>query len=561
MSARSFLARAARAAKRRLRPPRAQQPSAPVRRDSPRQAPVPPLRPFPAGKVIFAVDVVPRVHAGRTASILTKARLFREKAGQESVVVTFYDSSQIEDIAHDFEARGSLVDGVSLASLHDFFPDDTEFSTTIIEHPVDVVGWSHRRDPATGMVEYFENGVHAESRRFDHAGRLIVRDYFNGARTRTRSDEYWPNGVMRRQVFMDLYHGVARQEILFRHDGTPRLNVWWAIDPVTRVRSPERVTIFDADGRGERVLRSYDEVLHACLDSLIGDEPAFLCVEARRIDPWVLTYHRPNVKKIFVLHNAHTRPPYDNVHRIRPIYRPLLEGGADVDAVVFLTEAQRAEAEEHFGKRGHFHVLPHSAPPSQLDPAIGRDPHRIVMMARLDQQKRLPHAIQAFSQIVGEFPGARLEIYGRGADEGALRALIRRLGLTDSVILAGYTESPARVYQSAGVSLLTSAYEGFGLAVLESLSNGCPVISYDLKYGPSDIITHGVNGFLVPNGDIRALAAQLRAYLRDPQLMARMSAAAPQAAEAFSQDAFVARWSALFNELSSEGNPTPQTQP
>lgn len=500
--------------------------------------------------VIFAVDGVPRVHGGRTTSILTKARLFKEKAGKDSILVTLYDSSQIDDLAHEFTERGILSEGLTLASLHDFYPDYTEFTGVVVEHPIEEVGLQHRLNSDKGTYEYFDNGVLIMSKRFDYSGRLIVRDHFNGARTVTQSDEFWPDGSYRRQVFMDLYYGVARQELSFRHDGTLRLNVLWAVNPITRVRSPERVTLFDAEGRPERVLPNYEEILHSCLDELVGDQPAFICCEARRIDPWLLSYHRSNVKKIFVLHNAHIRPPYNRIGQIRPIYRPLLDRRHDVDAVVFLTEAQRADAEAHFGHTDGFYVIPHSAAPAALDPQVVRDPNRIVMMVRLDQQKRLPDAIKAFALVHRDFPACRLEIYGRGPEEAALRTLIESLGLAGSVILAGYTNDPSSVYQSAGLSLLTSAYEGFGLAVLESLNNGCPVVSYDLRYGPSDIISHGQNGFLVTNGDIAALADQIKAVLADPELLHQLSEAAPMAAGAFSEDAFVARWSGLYNTLS-----------
>lgn len=512
---------------------------------------MPPMQPFPPGKVIFVVDGVPRVHGGRTASILTKARLFRAAAGKESTIVTFYDSSQLDDIAHEFAERGLLSEGVSLASLHDFYPDDTDFTGVLVEHLIVEPGLQSRFDPARGTYEYFDNGVLVMSKRFDYAGRLIVRNHFDGARNCTRSDEFWPDGSYRRQVFMDLYHGVPRQELFYRHDGTVRLNVWWAVNSITKVRSPERVTLFDAAGRPERVLSSYDEILHACLDRLVGDDPAFICCEARRIDPWLLSYSRPNVKKMFLLHNAHIRPPYDNISEIRPIYRQVLERRDDVDAVVFLTEAQRADAEAHFGHCEHFHVVAHSAAPVALDPEIVRDPNLIVMMVRLDQQKRLSDAVTAFARVHLEFPSSRLVIYGRGPEEMALRTLVNRLNLTGSVTLAGFTSNPNRVYQSAGLSLLTSAYEGFGLAVLESLNNGCPVVAYDLRYGPSDIISHGQNGFLVPNGDIDALAAQMRSVLGDRALMKQLSAAAPHAAKAFSEEAFVSKWSNLYNMLSS----------
>jgi poly(glycerol-phosphate) alpha-glucosyltransferase len=117
----------------------------------------------------------------------------------------------------------------------------------------------------------------------------------------------------------------------------------------------------------------------------------------------------------------------------------------------------------------------------------------------------------------------------------------------------GYTTDPSGVYRRASLSLLTSRYEGFGLVVAESLAHGCPVVSYDLKYGPADIIADGVDGFLVPSGDVKGLARRIVEVLSDDGLHGSLSEAALRAAARFSPDAFVARWSKLFNDLDAKG--------
>jgi len=89
--------------------------------------------------------------------------------------------------------------------------------------------------------------------------------------------------------------------------------------------------------------------------------------------------------------------------------------------------------------------------------------------------------------------------------------------------------------------------------LLESLANGCPVVSYDIKYGPSDVVRDGVNGFLVPPRARRAMAARVVELLTDTELRRRMSAAAREIGTEFSEQAFVARWSALFADLDAEG--------
>ena len=60
-------------------------------------------------------------------------------------------------------------------------------------------------------------------------------------------------------------------------------------------------------------------------------------------------------------------------------------------------------------------------------------------------------------------------------------------------------------FQHATASLLTSQYEGFGMTIMESIHNGCPVVSYDVRYGPSELIIDGENGLLIDAGDDRLL--------------------------------------------------------
>lgn len=511
------------------------------------------MQPFPEARYLFAVGAIPRLYAGRTASIFAKTKLFYELAGVKSEILTMNYSGELDDVIEAARERGALSEGVSVINLHDYFSQQTEFHGQPITYAVEEPGIDAIRDPDQDVYRYFENGVYRLYKRFDSTGRLIVRDYFNDNRGRTRRDEFYPSGVIRRSTYFDLHHNKPRQEVYFRADGSPYMNKWLVLEgdpPTSRV---ERITLFDPEGRPSEVLTSPIDLIHSYLDRLIGDDHVFLTVESRRADSEVLTYQRPNVKQLYVLHNPHIAPPFDNPKRIRPSYKELLENSRNVGSVVFLTDAQRADAEAKYRRRENFAVIPHAAGRVSLDPSISRDPNLVVMMARLDPQKRLADAIHAFGQVIKQIPEARLEIYGQGPERANLEALIRRLRLEGSITLCGYTNNPGSVYQTGALSLLTSAFEGFGLVVLESLSHGCPVISYDLKYGPSDIISNGVNGFLVANGDVDALARQVITVLRDAPLRQRLSAAAPSAVEGFSPEVFVARWSAEFNRLDAQG--------
>lgn len=516
--------------------------------------PVPAMAPFPKARYLYAVNAIPRAYGGRSSSILAKARIFAEKAGVDSTLVTFLHSTELADIEHGLRERGVLPPGVTFECLHDYYPDDTTWQGEDITHPLEEPGMHWDKDPEWEIYRFFDaEGVYRFYKRYDYAGRMIVRDFFSPNRARTLREEFRTNGTLRRRIYMDLHFNLPRQEIHYRADQTPAFTVWWVIDPETRQRSVERVTEFDAEGRPVAVHDSLDPINHLCLDRLIGDDHAFVMVEDRYLDRCLLGYSRANAKTIHVLHSTHIKEPYDNISAIRPGYRPVLEARNRVDAVVFLTATQRAEAEARYGRSDSFKVLPHSVRTPVEEPGVERDPNLVVMMARLDKVKQVDHAIEAFAKVASRLPKARLEIYGKGPELPALKHLITDLGLGKRVKLMGFTTRPDLAYQRASLCILSSRFEGLGLVVQEAMSHGCPVIAYDLRYGPADIIEHGVNGLLVPYGDRSALADGIVSALQDEDLLARLSTAARTRATDFNEDAFAARWSELFAQLDAQG--------
>ena len=88
----------------------------------------------------------------------------------------------------------------------------------------------------------------------------------------------------------------------------------------------------------------------------------------------------------------------------------------------------------------------------------------------------------------------------------SLKDLTTELGICDNVVFNTHTNQPERVFQHATASLLTTQYEGFGMTIMESIHNGCPVVSYDVRYGPSELIIDGENGLLIDAGDVTAFA-------------------------------------------------------
>lgn len=117
-------------------------------------------------------------------------------------------------------------------------------------------------------------------------------------------------------------------------------------------------------------------------------------------------------------------------------------------------------------------------------------------IGRLEQQKSFHIAIEAFSKIVKDYPNYRLKIIGVGSLDDSLKELAFKLNVSDKVDFLGFRTDVIQFYQNAKATLLTSKYEGFPNVLVESVSLGTPIISFDCPCGPSEIINNE-NGFLV----------------------------------------------------------------
>ena len=160
--------------------------------------------------------------------------------------------------------------------------------------------------------------------------------------------------------------------------------------------------------------------------------------------------------------------------------------------------------------------------------------------------KRISDAVKAFAHVVEELPDARLAIYGKGSRFDGIQRVIDRLELGGSVTLKGHDPHARDALWRSSAFMMSSLFEGYPLSTLESFSHGCPVVSYDIKYGPREQITEGVDGFLVEDGDTRALADRVIELLKDPALVSRMSKAARAKASQHGYDRFLSDWGAVL---------------
>nr|WP_274637671.1 glycosyltransferase [Microbacterium bovistercoris] len=301
--------------------------------------------------------------------------------------------------------------------------------------------------------------------------------------------------------------------------------------------STAAVVVYAADGSIAGVLDGFGALYRAWLDHLVqglraGDagRPVVVLCESRQLGELLAGWDDEGVRLVHAIHTIHLEPPYRPDAPVNALWSRWFGLAERFDAVLWLTAEQRADARARFGLDGVHVVVPHGvAAAASVVPPAERDAGRVVMLNRLAPGKRIDQAIRAFAGVVAVVPEARLDIYGEGPQRAALQDLITELHLCAHVALRGSTDDPGRVLDEASALVFTSAFEGQGLAVVEALAHGCPVVSYDVRYGPRDALADG-GGILVADGDEDGLTRALVQVLDDPDLRVRLSREAVQAA-------------------------------
>lgn len=176
------------------------------------------------------------------------------------------------------------------------------------------------------------------------------------------------------------------------------------------------------------------------------------------------------------------------------------------------------------------------------------DGHDVVLhVGRLAYEKDLPVLVNAFARLLPSRRNARLLLVGHGPFEKGLRALVRKRGIADHVIFAGFVpdeELPA-YYAASDVLAIPSRFETQGLVVLEAMASGRPVAGANYRAIP-EFVCDGRNGFLFPPRDAKSAATAIERCLDD---RARLGRGARDTAEGFTLEATTRRLTRVYETL------------
>jgi len=254
-------------------------------------------------------------------------------------------------------------------------------------------------------------------------------------------------------------------------------------------------------------------------------------------------------KKILEIHfSRYKRLQYGRtgLHGMADRYRSRedLEIAKKYDRFVVLTK----EDKDYWGNLSNMQVIPNA---NSFEPKKAADlaKKRVIAVGRYDGQKAFHHLIQAWKRVYEAHADWSLAIFGQGPLKRDLERLIEQSGLQEVVSLCEPVQDIESEYLNSSVLAMTSRYEGLPMALLEAQACGLPLVSFDCKCGPKDIIENGVNGYLVTEGDITGLADRIIEIIEDPILRIKMGRKSKSKSKHFAEAVVMKQWTDLFDSL------------
>lgn len=180
----------------------------------------------------------------------------------------------------------------------------------------------------------------------------------------------------------------------------------------------------------------------------------------------------------------------------------------------------------------------------------------VVALGRFAVEKQFDLLIDAFVHVSPAYPDWRLHLYGAGPEEEMLRQRAKDSVCADRIDIFGWADDPLFKLGTAGIFAQTSRYEGFGLALVEAMAVGTPVVSFDCPFGPSEIIRNDQTGILVRERTAEAFAAALDQLMRSRELRERLGRAAIEVTGRFSKSAHIAAWCREIESLIGPESPS-----
>ena len=174
---------------------------------------------------------------------------------------------------------------------------------------------------------------------------------------------------------------------------------------------------------------------------------------------------------------------------------------------------------------------------------------RVIAVGRYCHEKGYDHLLQAWAEVQALCPDWRLDVFGDG-DRTVFEKMLDDCQIDRSrCSLNGRVSDVQSEFARSSLAVCSSRFEGFGLAIVEAMACGLPVVSFDCPWGPRSIIADGEDGVLVENGNVKQFTEAMVRLMNDAEVRENMGKHAAVNVQRFSMEAVARQWKNLFDSL------------
>lgn len=219
------------------------------------------------------------------------------------------------------------------------------------------------------------------------------------------------------------------------------------------------------------------------------------------------------------------------------------------DYIITLTEEDKENYRRILGRKTQISAIYNMVPKMNRNEKVFRE-NWIVTAGRLTYQKGIEYLAQIAASVLKKHRDWKWLVLGDGEERMILEQAISENNLEDQLILKGTVDHVEWYLNRAKLFVLTSRYEGFGMCLVEALQMKVPCISFDVKIGPSEIITRDQNGILIPPFECEQMIQEIDNLIDNPDRLEELSVNTMIGFERY-QDVYIKeKWKTVLNKLS-----------
>lgn len=499
-------------------------------------------------RIIMPLSGTFRPKGGMTGSILSKAS-FLASLGHDVSLVTFrYRADQDE---HD----ASLVNDFNLSTdvkLVNFYSDLAESMDhhTRSNLPTDESKYLSRSVSAAERHFYSETGefLFVEKKRSESYN-YYIREYFNSfdqllqsvilsssKESKTIKRFFPASNIVESDSFIAKC-GKAYLTIRYFPNGEIR-------EIVDHTLKENEVSIPHA---------SVSSLQESWFRALVSSAPdAILLIDSPHIFPIVRSSLEIVKKSVLTIHSNIYSSPDDPTSKINEEHSVLIRDINKFNTVVVSTAMQAEDLRETFPRQRFSHIPQIIVNKQNASGSAGQhhDDKLLMYIGRLEPSKQILELINSIAPLFYENPEYRWEIFGEGSLKERIVARIKELSLESNILVKGRTTNPLDEFSRASISMLPTKFEGFGMTIAESMLCGTPVIAFDCRYGPRDMIQHEKSGWLIKPQDFVQFADILANALRNQEAIEAMREPAKRSIEKLCDEGLIVnQWEKLLETL------------